>query len=487
VESVKLLRAMKLDPVELRGVGIQITKLEGEAKAAERQPGQGMLPFGAKKESASVSADTERKETARQSHSLSSAELDIEPDTEVIHHPETLSADAGSRRSPEQNDAVDQIEPGSTTPILAEQGVQEEAPLEAIGVGPVIPEASALRISRSARSTSRGYLAEDSVIAGPSRLTTSSDGIDPDFLAALPAELRLEVKRDFARTRAASETPPPPPPNPDRGPRATTISPAKPKGMHAAAHITRQLRPKMKTQLKASAVADLPLYGAWAKAKEKDDAVDLTAENDSTIGKYLASELRELDIDPDVFAELPAEMQNEVVLEERRKHKQRKILHRPADRSRFRSRERQSTRSASLSPSRSSRAGSVPLQYAKPQPRITITRLPKPALLKAVSLPDVLETVTRWIESRGESGPAPRDAGKVRTYLMKCMGPGIGLGGVENVVEVLKWMRSVLLERWEEDDKENRQAGKEWWATWRGFKDEVDRISLRRFGAPIRL
>lgn len=109
--------------------------------------------------------------------------------------------------------------------------------------------------------------------------------------------------------------------------------------------------------------------------------------------------------------------------------------------------------------------------------------------------------VSRWIESRVSkgAGPAPKDAGKVKAYLVKCMDPESGLGGVEIAVEVLKFMRVVIEETWEEsavDDEyamglgmkeESVLAGRAWWATWREFRDEVERVSVQRFGAGLRL
>ena len=43
---------------------------------------------------------------------------------------------------------------------------------------------------------------------------------------------------------------------------------------------------------------------------------------------------------------------------------------------------------------------------------------------------------------------------KVKTYLVNCMARDAGFGGLVNAFEVLKWKRSVLLERWEENEKE---------------------------------
>jgi DNA repair protein REV1 len=443
-----LLRAMKQDPTELRGVGIQITKLDSE-KGAEREAGQGTLSFGNLKVKEKVVG-----------------EGDIGPeDLPLLDTGKDV--DVGKDERPRSRSR-------SSTPLQLE---------------PVDPDPSVIPLSHSPPQTRR-HTALKEVQAGPSVPPPSSDGIDPDFLAALPPELRQEVKQDYARTRnrAASEAVVLPAPVKGRSiDRAITISPAKPKTTLSVAHITRQLRPKVKTQLRAGAIAELPLYGAWAKAKDRETSIDLSNDDDErVIGIYRSSEIKELGIDVEVFAELPVEMQKEVVEEERRKSRQRKMLHRPADTSRVRARERQKgigNRTVSLSPTRSSRAGSGPPAL----PRLTITRPVKPILLKASSLSDVLDTVTRWIESRGDAAPALKDATKVKAYLMKCVDESAGLGGVEMAVEVMKWMRTVLSERWDDEGVELRDEGREWWRVWRDFKEGLDGVCRARFGADLRI
>ncbi|KAI9639788.1 uncharacterized protein MKK02DRAFT_18867 [Dioszegia hungarica] len=374
VEAVKLLRTLGLDPVELRGVGIQMTKLDGEK--AEREAGQG-------------------------------AEREPPP------------------------------------------------------------------ISRSALPNAS---------AGPSRLApaASSDGIDPDFLAALPEDLQREIRAEHARARAAKKAP--------LIPVKPTLAPAKPlpraaPGRHSAAHISKQLRPKTKTQMKAGQIADLALYSAWNKAKAGE--LDPT----SKIGLYFVKDLCELGIDPTVFSELPSDMQKEVITEERRKQRQRLALHRPADTSRIRAKEREADKSkglglgfdrASTSP-RGSRAGSLPVT----RPAVVRPESRRPAMLNATKLPDVLDTITKWVDSRGGKGPAERDAKKVEAYLVKLMEPGVGLGGVEAAIECLKWLKVILGERWK--DEADRKAGKEWWDTWRRFLGSVSKRCEETMGAPIRL
>ena len=192
------------------------------------------------------------------------------------------------------------------------------------------------------------------------------------------------------------------------------------------------------------------------------------------------SEIRELGLDPEVFKALPEDLRTEIIEEERRKNRQRQVLHRPADTSRLKVVDRDTTRTASLSPARSSRAGSAAPHN---RPLVAVSLLPKPSLLKATSLPDVLETIDRWIDSRKGGPPAERDAAKVKLYLVKCLDEGVGVGAVENAVEVLRHMKLEIEDRWPAEN----EAGKAWWDTWREFVRAVNERAVLRFGAPLRL
>ncbi|WVR07039.1 hypothetical protein IAU60_004078 [Kwoniella sp. DSM 27419] len=484
-ECVKLLRAMKLDPVELRGVGIQVTKLDTEEKKVEREAGQGRLRFQPKR-------------------GVSTAKSENEDTSFVGKVPKAEAADQTIKETPQvRSDAVDlapSVEKRTQALPVAEvtKEYSEAAPVPAPAARTPSPPPQ----------------------PGPSRLVdVSPDGIDPSYLAALPPELQDEVKRDFAQTRArtrsraASENPSgaagsrtgPAESTPSQ--RAVTISPVKRTGMHEAAHITRQLRPKVKTQLRAAQLADQPLFHAWTRAQDRatSEVVDLTGgEGGSSpgpeIGGYRLAELKELDIDPDVFAALPEEMRAEVIGEERNKAGRRAVLHRPGSHStRAGSRARTGV-SASVSPSKSARAGSVPPGPGRPQvnrPAITISRVVKPTLFKSTELSDIYKIIETWIESRKGSGPAEKDASKVRSFLLKSVESG--LGGVETSVEVIKWMRVLLREKWPdeewtsegdmppEEDPDGIKAGRAWWQTWRGFRRGVDDLAERKFGASLRM
>ncbi|KIR55797.1 DNA repair protein REV1 [Cryptococcus gattii Ru294] len=446
-EGVQLLRTLNIDPVELRGVGIQVTKLDTEVTErgqVDRPTGQRTLNF------------------AKQS------KIDAEP------------------------------------------------------------------------------------IAGPSRLPaqaqkTETDGLDPEFLAALPPSIASEVCRDHAlnksdATRPAavqprtpslevisipSSSPPPKAESPRSllppSPQADTSSAkaiSKIKGPNEAAHIARQLRPKTKVQMKAGMLAEGPLFGAWSKARDKtveveldktaqqkSTIVDLTSysspqdvgsgikadlEEDQVVEGYTLAYLRSLGIDLDVLLALPKDMRKEVIVQEEGNARRRQALFQPGDRLRSRG------TSTSVSPVKlggvvgyrgRSTSRSVPPQQRQ---NIKIIRPPKPALMNSTELPDVLRTIELWIESREDSPPAEKDAIKVAAFLKKCLNDGEGKvgDGVEKVVEVLRWMRVIIKEKWAQDEGLNEstsEAGREWWRIWRQMKDEVNLICVKKFGAGLRI
>jgi DNA repair protein REV1 len=308
--------------------------------------------------------------------------------------------------------------------------------------------------------------------------TASSDHIDPDFLAALPPDLRREVEADHTARRAAKHR--------RTGPEEVEIPPAdKPpvnkskSKLNAAAHITRQLRPKLKTQLNAKAIAELPLYGAWSRAGSRPrsesvdpgEPIDIGSDSDveiieeAAIGGFPPSELRALGIDLDVFAALPEDLQADVVAQERARVQPRLAQSRARPRV-----------SASLSPAaaraRNSRSNSAVPPGA---PMVYANAVTRPALFRARDTDDVGDVLARWIASA--PAPAARDVSRVSGYMVKCV--TCGIGGVDHVSVLLRSMSGLLRDR--------KEAAGEWWGAFDEVKRAVDDVLVQRLGAPLRL
>ncbi|WVQ72585.1 hypothetical protein IAR50_002143 [Cryptococcus sp. DSM 104548] len=464
-ECVKLLRALRLDPVELRGVGIQVTKLDNEQPVnGAREGGQGILSFAR----ADKGKGVERK-----------------------------AAPKNGEAGPSKSTHVEEID-GIDPEFLA-----------------ALPASLAEEVKRNHALTKRS---PSEVPASP---TSASKNPAKPLATESPVQEVIEIQSS-SPIEGISQVPPR-----AKRTRSAALSPSKNStkdGKNAAAHIAKQLRPKGKVQMKAGQVAEGPLFGAWNRAdargrsesRDVDEArnsragsavVDLTVSPPSlpardittvheedeysteVIPGYTASYLRSLSIDPEVLLALPSEMQKEAIQEQEEKEKRRKALWHPGGGARGIS------KSVSVSPVKGGakgRDGPRSLQPAQAQ-GLKIIIPPKPSLMNATTLPDILDTVERWIDSRKDNPPAERDAGKVSGYLRNSMNESTKGGkvgdGAERCVEVLRWMRVLLREKWRDEEEGGTgltsEAGEEWWRVWRVMRDEVNDLSVQKFGATL--
>ncbi|BEI93738.1 uncharacterized protein CcaverHIS019_0601970 [Cutaneotrichosporon cavernicola] len=379
-ECIKLLHGMLLNPVELRGVGIQVTKLEFSAEVVGGQPTLSFTKLAAKME------EGQRPLSAM----LKGAEL-AKPTTEAKTVPEP-----SEETEPSPSALV-----GSPTP---------PAP-----PSPVL----------------RGHVSSE---------------LDPDLLAALPLELHADARAQYRAERKRQREEPS---EPEQEPH-----PKRPQ-LNPAAHITRQLRPKTKTQLRAGEVAELPLYTAWGRGGRRSRTGSRagsrmgTREPESRGGSVPADEvidveeaetreLRALGIDPDVFAALPPDVQADVVAQERAR---RPVVKGGNGKKRV---------------PRAGRAAPVAQAAAKP------------ALFGERSTAGVAGVLASWVNS---GPPASRDVERVTSYLRKCLN---GLGGVEHVSSLLRSMRAL-------------EPGGEWADVWETLRAAVDEGVRERMGAGLRL
>lgn len=435
-ESVKLLRSMALDPAELRGIGMQVVKLEGSTSAPaqpERARDQPALVFKAVKTS-----------------------------------PAKLPNNSGNGNG-----------------IAATTLLQEPSPFF---VGP--------QASTSATSPA------------------SDDKLDSSFLEAMPPSIRKELEEAAAvrgsrsMSRAASEMPKATMVRPPKQPsRASTRSPAERRTSerNAAAHITKQLRPGVKSFLPAKTLAEQPLWKAARKMRavtpiQEDDAsvIDLTdtpskrpRETKPEIGAYKVTYLKDLGIDLDWFAALPSDMQEEQVQYKRNEARRASAVQsKNAGRGHTRLAQytlhdgarRLGSLSASVSPSRDrGRSSSVGLQAAP----ISVRRMAKPTLSKKETVSDIMDVVSKWVEAGRAEGPADRDVARVKKYLGKCLNVNEGgQSGLGDACTVLSWWKGLLTELWPERDSE---VGRKWWTAWERALEDANAVALQRFRAPLKL
>lgn len=406
-EAAKLLNAMSFDPCELRGVGIQITKLDHGPKQGEVERGQGRLSF----------------------------------------------AGPAAKGKEKMADAVYDFDVSETDPTSPKSFSYSDL--------------GALCSRPESRSGSPAREQPELMPALPTQL-------DLEFLAALPNDIREEIQEEHAKrhgsrsgSRSVSRSPLPSP-----GPsRKATLNPA--------AHITKQLRPKHKTQLDAAMIAQGALYGTWSRAaaqagtstgpslhvdsfrtgqsrsRSASLAPSEVGENDNMVGKYRSSELRTLGIDPSVFSALPEDVQAEVIQQERQKMRNQRLR-------------TQSASPAKLRPPRS--------RSPQPIPTLSITVRAKPALFGARDTDDVATVLAKWVESRKDGGPNEKDTERVRKYFCRCLA---SFSGLDHVSQLLRNLKGVIRDVCVEDST--------WWIAWEELFLSVNEQVQQSFGTGLRI
>ncbi|KAG2047727.1 DNA repair protein [Suillus hirtellus] len=378
-----LLDSWGFDPKELRGIGIQVQKLDALSASDTTDPGQVKLPFHARSSKTTIQENTEQ---------------DVLPVPRIITEP------------PSQDD-----------PLQNENEAGPSRPLPTLDL-------------------------------------PSFSQVDKDVFNALPGDVKKELENEYQR-RSRS---PMPAEQPSHDARPTILV----KGVNVK-RITQQLAPKNRTSVSPRkntlfAKRDVPSYMRVSKA-----------------------ELRKLDIDPDVFAALPLDLQREQVIMARHARsgnlfQERKII------------------------KASSRAPSAPYRK-KPPPQ---AKHPEPPLLKQqgkqpgeklyfAETGDVQTVIESWVKGFTEYPPKQKDVDYFSKFLVRNVESADT--GIEKTIGVMKWWLILLRRNWEvyerasgaeenHDGKSTAESiGKAWWKAFWEVKAKVDTAARRRFGGSLSL
>ncbi|KAF7794734.1 hypothetical protein EIP86_005872 [Pleurotus ostreatoroseus] len=196
----RLLRSMNIDPRELRGIAIQIQKLEKAGVGAEAEPGQAVLPFRP--------ADTPKKDQGPEPQASKSISEDI------VAEPPLQAASARQPPARKQPDptmfdlpSFSQVDMSVFDALPDDVRRELEQEYKRRSVTPAIPPKSAPNralspISRETRADVRIELPQ----AGPSRLRDpalldlpSFSQVDISVLDALPGDVRQELEQEYKR------------------------------------------------------------------------------------------------------------------------------------------------------------------------------------------------------------------------------------------------------------------------------------------------
>ena len=315
--------------------------------------------------------------------------------------------------------------------------------------------------------------------------------VDMSVLEALPRELREELENEYKRRSISpfvSGAPvaknashqvtaaPMQPINNNRSSVGPSVFPQKPKSETNYKRITQQLAPRSRAAVSATKST---LY-AWALPKKKKTSVSISE------GK-----LRDLGLDPEVFAALPIKVQREqLVMARLIKAKgclpespvERKILKAPK---------------AQLPP------GFV--TYRAPNPKARHIQPPflrqqgkkKNEKLYFTETDDIQRIVETWLTTYRHWAPKEKDIEFLSKYLFQSVDRSKATDvGVERAVSVMKWWLVLSRRFWpaseylEEEDLVSSQrdpVGEAWWDAFRQVKDGMDGITRKRFGGRLSL
>ncbi|KAJ3535837.1 hypothetical protein NMY22_g6307 [Coprinellus aureogranulatus] len=418
----RLLQSFNFDPKELRGIGMQITKLESANAAASAPAGQALLPF-------------------KRVESGNSAKA-------------TGSAGPSSARN-------------SKTPAV---------------IAPALPQASP-----------KTEVKEDGGFDLP-----SFSQVDMTVFEALPPSLQKELKDEYSRRRSEAPAAPVAQAGPSRAARPAAIaSPTKlglgrrsgpPPGLFPSKaatkvnvkRITHQLAPHSHSNISPQKSA---LFALLQKKQPKQKTARVTV-----------AKLKDLGIDPEVFAMLPKQIQDEQLVRARLLKERGSIPEVSEERKILK------PKKPTLPPGFVVYRAPPPQARYKKRPVLRQQGKTKKEKLAFTEAEDVMDVMEKWVTTYQHWAPREKDVEYLSKFILQnADADNAGDWGVETAVKVMKWWLVLLRrfwagsefvddEQWEDwSDSQEDPVGKAWWETFRKVKAQMDVVARKRFGGCISL
>ncbi|KAI1374045.1 impB/mucB/samB family protein [Hypoxylon crocopeplum] len=445
-EAISILRSYKFSPGDLRGLGVQLTKLEPIKTLSGPDSSQKKLTFGAfrppgsaKKSALEQIQDGNDFEEAdsRQGRVGSSDPITESPLTprkpkSDAHHPaftviRAREADAKAN-TPLNIGGTQFIMPSNPDPtVIAELPPDIRSRLMAQG-------------NRSLSET-RDLPAAKSRTQSPAPADGIPPEIDPEVFNALPDDMKAEVLEQY-RPRSRQQGALPQSPRKDR-----FIQPQK-----------------QKTPTKRR------VPGVFAKARERhaDASAKVVQTNFLSFKKQADDAIPNDDIeeiDPDFLAELPEEVRKEVIADHRRRRAQRSGL----DLSKLsHNKKNQDDDDAGLP------GGQTRLRFGPRPAKIAFTTN------GLTTLPEIRDMLNVWHRETRDEGPHRRDVDMLEKYLVRVV---VEEKDMDKVLKLVRWL-DYLVEDSSDDDEFSR--GKDAWRDVVGHvKQEVQKAVVSRGLGPL--
>ncbi|KAI2640762.1 impB/mucB/samB family protein [Hypomontagnella submonticulosa] len=455
-EAVSILRSYKFSPGDLRGLGVQLTKLEPIKTSLSGPDGsQKKLSFGAFRTPGSAKKPAldpiqDSNDTGEAGSKQHGGEAE-DPITESPLTPRKPKPDAHhpaftiSRANETDARANTLLNIGGT------QFIMPSNPDPAV-VAELPPDIRSRLMGPGSRASSE---ARDETLATKSRTHSPAPSdsippeIDPDVFNALPDDMKAEIMEQYRRPRSRQQSVLPHSPRKDR-----TIQP-----------------PKQRTPTKRR------VHNMFARARERQ--ADASANIVQTTLKQQLDQpqadgpaaLDVADLDPAFLAELPEEVRREVIADHRRQRAQRAGL----DLSLLKSGQGKNEQSDVLP------GGQTRLQFG-----------PKPAKVGFAAtglsgLSEIRDMLSVWHRETVDEGPHRRDAEMLSQYLVRVVREERDMDKVQKLV---RWLQYLVEDNDYSNDSgdadQTKKRGKEAWGdVLRHVKQEVQIAIQQRGLAPL--
>ncbi|KAK1222899.1 deoxycytidyl transferase [Marasmius sp. AFHP31] len=401
----KLLKAFNFDPKELRGISIQIQKLESQSGETSAEPGQGRLHF-------------EKKPLGAISGPSSKAIEERTPDPEP-------------RRE-------DRLPPARQTLDLPSFSQVDKSILEAL------PDDIRKELEGEYKRRSESPFPVPAPGGAPSTTANSSSALLTNRVHFPPANPKPPSGPSFPFPRKANQNP------------------------FNAKRIAQQLAPRTGGALWSPTRKNIfkrPSVAAW---------------------KVPDHELRKLDIDPEVFALLPRNVQREQITAARLLKTLGTLPAKPTQRVVLKPRKLDPGEVHILPPPKANHVQPPTLKQQGGQ---------KGEKLYFHETDDIQGVIEQWVERYKTWPPGAKDIEFFGKWMVKSLEATDE--GMTRALAVMKWWKILLKRSWgkfefgydEEDEDpgyvQKGRVGEAWWNAFRAIKDQMDVIAKRRFGGKL--
>lgn len=434
-EAISILRSYKFSPGDLRGLGVQMTKLEPiKANPSAPEGSQRVLPFAAfagpspAKRQPSRAEPIDDVESPQKPRSSESRDIGKDP---IAEEPMTP-------RKPK-------FHPAMALSRAAEGDAKANTPLNVSGTQFIIPSNADPAVLAELPYDIRSRLMAQRAKASPARPEPLSESplsteelpsqVDAEVFNALPEDMKAEVLATYGRKPAQ----PPPRQSPRKnqaGPSKKQTTPTKRGGM-------RGLVGKAQRQRDARAGV---VQTSFKPIKRDETPVEGEIE----------------DLDPEFLAELPEDVRREVVADHRRR--------------------RLARRSGLDAPGRRPRTPEADGALPGGQRRIEFPAPPRKipfASLGVTSTREVKDMLDAWHSETQQEGPHRGDVEVFEKYLAQVV---IDEGDLEKVAVLVRWLNLLV-----EQDGESVTGRESWQRAMSQVKDAVQEAVKHRGLAPLNM